>query len=258
MEQAKEKKETKMKKLMIVAAAAAMVATSEAAYQCSSACSDNGCAAVYKIAISLKTTAPKSIGAKCAECTTYRVQKSMKINGYIWGEGVCDDCSLELPSNISLWSKAPVETDLHLVAGRIGKPTGTQIEAHGDLGGPGDSWGWLKLAGFGSVKVSKMLADECDECSQVYAGFIKNLSGNIAGWRVPDDTECEDGEYICAEPIANTAAYGTWKIAYNKDLSKKLACSADVDDLEAVVKFPKAAYAEGDLVIGGVDTNVEE
>lgn len=250
-----------MKKLMIVAAAAAMVATSEAAYQCSGGCSD-GCGAVYKIAISLKTTAPKLKGAKCEECTAYRVQKSMKINGYIWGEGACNECSLELPDQMAIWSttsfnRGPIDTDLHLVAGAIDKPTGTKIEAHGDLGGPGDGWGWLKLAGFGSMTASKQ-KNQCEECEYSVQAYVKNLNGYIAGWRVPDAAEdCDDGEYICTEPIQNTAAYGTWKIGYNDGLSKKLACS-DLD-LPELIKFPKAAYGEdGDILVTGVDTNVEE
>ena len=254
-----------MKKLMIVAAAAAMVATSEAAYQCTDGCSEGGCAAVYKIAISLKTTAPKTLGAKCSDdCTVYRVQKAMKINGYIWGDGECEDCSLELPGSMALWSttafnKGPIETSLHLVAGRIDKPSSNKVEAHGDLGGPGDGWGWLKLAGFG--KAAFRAAAKCNECDDdaCAGGYLKSLSGNIAGWRVPDETECEDGPYVCCEMTANTAAYGTWKIAYNAALSKKLACSEDTSDLEAVVKFPKAAYGEdGDILINDVDTNVEE
>ena len=250
-----------MKKLMIVAAAAAMVATSEAAYQCTDGCAD-GCAAVYKIAISLKTTAPKTLGPKCEECTVYRVQKSMKINGYIWGDGTCDDCSLELPDTMALWSttsfnKGPIETDLHLVAGRVDKPSSNKVEAHGDLGGPGDGWGWLKLAGFGKA-VSKSTADKCDECGDATcSGYLKSISGYAAGWRVPDETECTEGEYACCATTANTAAYGTWKVAYNAGLSKKLACSDK--DLTELIKFPQAAYGEdGEILTSSVDTNVEE
>lgn len=262
-EQAKGK-QNKMKKLMIVAAAAAMTLASEAAYQCKNECSDGNCGAVYKLAISLKTTGQKRIGAKCEECSTYRAPKTMKIKGFIWGEGNCEECSTELPENMNIWTKdGPITTDLHIRVGRIGKTSSTTVEADGDLGGPGDDWGWLKLAGFGKMVFAKSV-DACDECGDVSCrGYVKSLSGGIAGWRVPFIPEsmedCGDYEYNCCADAVNdkTAAYGTWKVAYNDSLSKKLACDPD-GDIANVYAFPKAAFEDGDLVTNSVDTNVEE
>ena len=111
-----------MKKLMIAAAAAAMIGGVQASTcinekvcvkdpctgekVCAEVC---GGGTAHKVAISLKTTTlkGKKSSAKCADdCTYWREQKTVKINGLLWQ--FLDDCNGCIPFglNSAFWTDA--------------------------------------------------------------------------------------------------------------------------------------------------------
>lgn len=232
---------------MIAAATAAMVGGAFAA-----ACSTCGTdATAYTVSASLKTTTPKASvkSSKCNPdtCTYYKVQKTVKYAGIIWGEADCEACTLAIGDQMLLWNttgKTQVDADLALFIGRYEKK-GNKVESYGTLAG--DDFGNITLAGFGSMSLKQ--GTECAECDCV--GYVKNISGNAAGFLKFDfESTCgvEECEFIgydcdCGDPLEESAASGTWKIAYNSDTAKKLAKMAE-QDITAAYKIP--SYVDAD------------
>ena len=248
-----------MKKLMFLAAvAAATVASANVCVsykgECDS-CAETYAGTAHKVAISLKTTNNASQKVKATECSAggcvyYRVQKTVKINGYIWEQlEDCTGCKL-LGENSALWTSTDgVDASLSMNIGLIGKGTNSnKIEAFGTL--EGDDFGALSWAGFGSLTVKKGKENKCGddvECS----AWVKSISGGIAGYvlapEAPSakcDESCDPIEYEnCCEDLAMiedyTAAYGTIKISYDASMAKKVAIADDAEDAIAA-KMPKA------------------
>lgn len=264
MEEAKKKKEKKMKKLMFLAVVAAATVAS-AAVCVKGECDDEGAGTAYKVAISLKTTTVKSKTVKTSECEEpscqyWREQKSVKVNGLIWAK--LDDCSCDWINDsyyAAFWTKeGAVPAELAIGVGLIGKPDKKgytkKAEGYGKLFG--DDFGELSWGAFGSVARSTTKHEcEDDECSI----YLKSLSGNIAGWVIPGDyvgcEECDPVDYaICCDEgmLANTAAYGTIKISYDKSTAKKVALAADETNVASFYKLPAAAAYGIDDVVANV------
>ena len=265
-----------MKKLMIAAAAAAMIGGVQAATcidekvcvkdpctgekVCEEVC---GGGTAHKVAISLKTTTlkGKKSSAKCSDdCSYWREQKTVKINGLLWQ--FLDECNGCIPFglNSAFWTDAgALDVEFAMGVGLIGKgTTSKKIEAYGTLAG--DDFGSLSWAGFGTMKGSTT-KNKCadDDCTM----YVNSISGSIAGQLIVPEWEdvCLDCEAIvyegCCEDmqLANTAAYGTIKITYDKSTAKKVAAALDPDDITTFYKLPAAAaldYAEGTVTPGEV------
>jgi hypothetical protein len=128
-----------------------------------------------------------------------------------------------------------------------------KIEAYGALNG--DDFGALSWAGFGTMAASTK-KNECEDDDCVM--YVKSISGGIAGYLLPAEwtDECQDCDLIeyegCCDDmqLANTAAYGTIKISYDKATAKKVALAEDDQDIASFFKVP-AAVAE-DIVVGEV------
>lgn len=260
-----------MKKLMIAAAAAAMIGGAQAVTCVSEkVCEKDPCTGektcetiegagtAHKVTISLKTTVNKSKSTKtdCEEfCTYWRQQATKKINGLLWEQ--LDDCNGCVPFGINsaFWTNdEALDVEFAIGAGIIGKGENSKkAEAYGTLAG--DEFGALSWAAFGtwaaSTKKNVCAEDDC-------VMYVKSLSGSIAGYLIPAEwtDECQDCDLIeyvgCCDDmqLANTAAYGTIKISYDKATAKKVALAEDADDLASFYKVP-AAVAE-DIVVGEV------
>ncbi len=265
-----------MKKLMFLAGvAAAMVASAnvcaDAKDECDS-CADpvEAAGTAHKVAISLKTTGVATQKIKATDCTAggcvyYRVQKTVKVSGYIWGAlEDCTSCKL-LGDKVALWTNSDAfgeddDLGLAVVIGRIGKGVkSNKIEAYGSLSA--SDFGSLTWAGFGSLTFKTIQKKtDCDE--EVCAGWVKSISGGIAGFLVapeaPEAKKCAEAcdpiEYEgCCEDLQMfdedgvTAAYGTIKITYDAATAKKVAkanaeSEGDDDEIAEVIaaKVPKA------------------
>lgn len=261
-----------MKKLMIAAAVAAMIGGVQAVTcvtdkvcekdPCTGekVCEDiEGAGIAHKVAISLKTTANKSKVKKVAcedgECTYWRQQATMKINGLLWEQ--LSDCYGCVPFglNSAFWTKdAALDVEFAMGVGLIGNAKNSKkIEAYGALNG--DDFGALSWAGFGTMAASTK-KNECEDDDCVM--YVKSISGGIAGYLLPAEwtDECQDCDLIeyegCCDDmqLANTAAYGTIKISYDKATAKKVALAEDDQDIASFFKVP-AAVAE-DIVVGEV------
>ena len=260
-----------MKKLMIAAAAAAMIGGAQAVTCVSEkVCEKDPCTGektcetiegagtAHKVTISLKTTVNKSKSTTkdCQEsCTYWRQQATKKINGLLWEQ--LDDCNGWVPFGINsaFWTNdEALDVEFAIGAGIIGKGENSKkAEAYGTLAG--DEFGALSWAAFGTWAAStkKNVCTE-DDCVM----YVKSLSGSIAGYLIPaewtdDCQDCDLIEYVgCCDDmqLANTAAYGTIKISYDKATAKKVALAEDADDLASFYKVP-AAVAE-DIVVGEV------
>lgn len=262
-----------MKKLMIAAAVAAMIGGVQAVTcvtdkvcekdPCTGekVCEDiEGAGIAHKVAISLKTTANKSKVKKVAcedgECTYWRQQATLKINGLLWEQ--LSDCYGCVPFglNSAFWTKdAALDVEFAMGVGLIGNAKNSKkIEAYGALNG--DDFGALSWAGFGTMAASTK-KNECEDDDCVM--YVKSISGGIAGYLLPAEwtDECQDCDLIeyegCCDDdmqLANTAAYGTIKISYDKATAKKVALAEDDQDIASFFKVP-AAVAE-DIVVGEV------
>lgn len=222
-----------------------------------------GSATAHKVAISLKTTVAKSKkGSSCSNCTFWREQKTVKINGLLWellSDTDCvEDCVL-FGKNTAFWTDAgALDVEFAIGAGLIGKDTGSKkAEAYGSL--VGADFGELAWAGFGSMAGSK--AKGCSDCTM----YLKSISGGIAGKLIgPDDPTvcgCDPIAYdgCCGDlQLADTAAYGTIKITYDAATAKKVVAAGTLgqeDDITAFYKLPAAAaldYAEEVVTPGEV------
>ena len=265
-----------MKKLMIAAAAAAMIGSAQAIVCVSEkACEKDPCTGetvceedpvvsagiAHKVTISLKTTDVKGKKAKAAaceeaECTYWREQKTKKINGLLWQQ--LDDCNgcVAVGANSAFWTNdEALDLEFAIGVGLIGKGTNSKkIEAYGTLAG--DDFGALAWAGFGSMAAtSKKNECEEDDCTM----YVKSISGGIAGQLAAPEwlDDCVDCDVIVYEgccddlQLANTAAYGTIKISYDKATAKKVAKAEDADDIASFYKLPKAVDAE-EIVVNEV------
>ena len=213
-----------------------------------------GVGTAHKVAITLKTTAPKYKKAKndCSACTYYVDQTTVKINGLIWKQlqaPGCDECTPYcqglMDQNALFWTKdALLDVDFAVKHGVIGKKGSKKIEAFG-------AFGDLKWAGFGTLAIKEGKSNPCGDPGECSA-YVKSISGGIAGQLVaPEyDNECVDCDPIeyagCCEELvlANTAAYGTIKISYDAATAKKVAIAEDVDDVASFVKLPAAVAAD--------------
>ena len=255
-----------MKKLMIAAAAAAMIGSAQAIVcntqkdECDE-CADPVISAgiAHKVTISLKTTVNKANvkTAKCEdpECTYWREQKTKKINGLLWEKfDDLESCSVGclglqggVGVNSAFWTNdEALDLEFAIGIGLIGKDVNSKkIEAYGTLG-------TLAWAGFGSMAATTK-KNNCaeDDCTM----YVKSISGGIAGQLVPADAdECEVIAYEgCCEDLqlANTAAYGTIKISYDKSTAKKVAKAENADDIASFYKLPKAVDAD-EIVVNEV------
>ena len=254
-----------MNKLMIAAAAAAMIVSAQAVTCVTGKdpCGDEieGAGTAHKVAISLKTTAIKGKTARASkcddpECTYWREQKTVKINGLLWEQ--LDDCTGCVPFGINsaFWTNdGAIDVEFAMGVGLIGKGTDSKkIEAYGTLAG--DEFGELAWAGFGKMAAStKKNQCEDDDCTM----YVKSISGGIAGQLLPADWEdlCQDCDPIiydgCCDDmqLGNTAAYGTIKISYDKSTAKKVALAYDDQDVASFYKLPKGVNAS-DIVVNEV------
>lgn len=220
---------------------------------------------VFDVSMKVKTTVAKT-GAIHAACIvsngtatiTYRKQGTIKVEGLIWGcscDSLVGPLTYTAPSadGCCFWNV----TDREALAGaKIFWPVLHRIDnkmkkAEGVMELAADRW-YLLCAGFGRV----------DDAYP--AGLLKNMNGYFAGWRFAPSwkkitygapcTFCESGtadieEEVsaeawalcsCAMPTNLTAAFGSWKLKYNKNLSKKLN---DVTSITSVYSFPSYVSA---------------
>lgn len=261
-----------MKKLMIAATVAAMIGGVQAVTcvtdkvcekdPCTGekTCEElGGAGTAHKVTISLKTTAnkgkTKKVQCEDAECTYWRQQATKKINGLVWEQlADCNGC-VPFGANSAFWtSDAALDVEFAMGVGLIGKGTNSKkIEAYGTLAG--DEFGALSWGGFGTM-ASSVKKNQCEDDDCVM--YVKSISGGIAGYLIPAEWEdaCQDCELIAYEgccddmQLANTAAYGTIKISYDKATAKKVALAEDDQDVASFYKVP-AAVAE-DIVVGEV------
>lgn len=261
-----------MKKLMIAAVAAAMIGGAQAVTcvtdkvcekdPCTGekTCDEvSGAGTAHKVVISLKTTVNKSKTTKKAcedgECTYWRQQGTKKINGLVWEQlADCYGC-VPFGINSAFWTNdEALDVEFAMGAGIIGKGVNSKkAEAYGTLAG--DDFGALSWAAFGTW-ASSTKKNECEDDDCVM--YVKSLSGSIAGYLIPAEwtDECQDCDLIVYEgccddmQLANTAAYGTIKISYDKATAKKVAVAEDDQDIASFYKVP-AALAE-DIVVNEV------
>lgn len=253
-----------MKKLMIAAAVAAMIGGAQAVTCVSGYVKDEcggkelveGAGTAHKVVISLKTTTVKGKTSKVQcfdeECIYWRQQTSKKINGLIWEQ--LDDCNgcVQFGANSAFWTgDEALDVEFAIGVGLIGKGVNSKkIEAYGSLAG--DEFGALSWAGFGTM-ASSTKKNQCEDDDCVM--YVKSISGGIAGQLIaPEwDSTCTDCDPIAYEgccddmQLANTAAYGTIKISYDKSTAKKVALAADPDDPTSFFKIP-AAVADDVMV----------
>lgn len=270
-----------MKKLIIAGATAAMGMAGALA----SEDVDVKEAQVYEIKISIKTTAAKKAKLSPkknpfidgeAETVVYRAQGSQRWSGIVWGcdceavfgrWDVIDDVA-ESVSGCVIWNTKSPYTILFMddiqwrLLNAIDKQ-GNKCEGAWTIGDSSDeSNAFLAFSGFGTVNVKAKKIDgelEITGCD----GYVKSISGNVAGWmpapshttegRPADCTFCgitdpgeEDSVDMaeawvfceCAdiESLDFTAVSGTWSMKYNSSLSKKL--SNDTSILNVYKKFP--------------------
>ena len=221
---------------------------------------------VFDVTMKVKTTVAKT-GAIKAACivsngtatVTYRKQGTINVQGLIWGcscDSLVGPLTYTAPSadGCCFWNVTDSEAlkgacifwpVLHRIDNKMKKAEGVmELSAEG--------W-YLLCAGFGRV-----------DDSAFPAGLLKNMNGYFAGWRLAPSwkkvtygapcTFCESGtadieELVsaeawalcsCAMPTNLTAAFGSWKIKYNKNLSKKLN---DVTAITSVYTFPSYVSA---------------
>lgn len=253
-----------MKKLMIAAAAAAMISGAQAVTCVSGKetikdpCTGQktkveyaGSATAHKVAISLKTTVAKSKNAKneCTNCTFWREQKTVKVNGLLWellSDNECLADCIPFGSNSAFWTDdGALDVEFAMGVGLIGKGEDSKkAEAYGTLSGA--DFGDLSWAGFGSMTGTK--EGKCTDCTM----YLKSITGGIAGQLIAPDTlcGCDPVEYegCCGDmQLVNTAAYGTIKISYDKSTAKKVVAAGQLgleDDITAFYKLPAAAVAD--------------
>lgn len=258
-----------MKKLMVAVATAAMIGAASA--------SD---AQVYDMTLTVKTTQCKETKVSQAledylnndansSATTWgnkgdviglRKQATRKMAGVIWG---CDCETIAYPEwrtyrqnkktvgGYVFWDLATKE-HFYIPRTRFFWAVLNRIDAMNKIEGSwilanrvGDTAFWFAGAGFGSVKGA--------DCGS----YITSMSGNFAGFRKPtggtaDCIFCDDIEdclaetfcYDCslnAETTELTAAYGTWKLKYNKAASKKLSKTGRITKSYSSNSFKKIA-----------------
>ena len=264
-----------MKKLMIAAAVAAMIGSTQAATCVDSKCA-NGAGTAHKVAISLKTTAYKGTlkkNKKCNtcdpdtyNCTYWRDQATVKINGLLWEQLLdCENC-YPFGSKSAFWTnEGALDVEFAMGVGLIGKGENSKkLEAYGTLSG--NDFGELAWAGFGSAAGKN--GSDCANCLM----YVKSITGGIAGQLYSDFLDwrdlaqrtsyvllgCDVVQYdgCCGDmQLSNTAAYGTIKITYDAATAKKVAVAADDDAINSFYKLPAAAaldYAEETVVPGEV------
>ena len=243
-----------MKRVMIATVASAMAACAMAE------------TIVFDVDMKVKTTVAKtgSISAACIVSNgnakvTYRKQGTINVKGLIWGcscDSLVGPLTYTSPSSDGcyFWNVTDREA---LTGGRIYWPVLHRIDnkmkkAEGVMELTADDW-YLLCAGFGRV-----------DANYFPAGLLMNLNGYFAGWKIAPRwrkitygvpcTFCDSGtadieEYVsaeawalcsCALPSDKTAAFGSWKLKYNKTLSKKLN---DVTEITSVYTFPSYVSA---------------
>lgn len=221
---------------------------------------------VFDVTLTVKTTVAKQ-GKLTSACVvsngtaviSYRKQGTVKVQGLIWGckcESLTGALSYTKPSDDGcyFWNitdKQPLTNGtitwpvLHRLDNRMKK-------AEGVMELLADDW-YLLCAGFGR-------ADDLTGS----IGQLVNLKGYFAGWRLAPMitkttygipcTFCDSGtaditELVplqawalcsCADASDKTAAFGSWTIKYNKNLSKRLN---DVTEITTVYSFPSYVIA---------------
>ena len=222
---------------------------------------------VFDISMKVKTTVAKTgaINVACivsndAARIVYRKQGTLDVKGLIWGctcDSLVGPLSYTAPTadGCYFWNVTDSEP---IVGGVISWPVLHRIEdkmkkAEGVMEFKADEW-YLLCAGFGRVD-NKTFPN----------GLLMNLNGYFAGWRIAPKwkrttvihgqpcTFCESGTAditteeevsaeawalcACALPSDKTAAFGTWKLKYNKSLSKKLGATG-ITSITEVYTFP--------------------
>jgi hypothetical protein len=258
-----------MKKLMIAAAAAAMIGSAQAyeaqVYDMTLTVKTTQCKET-KVSAALEAyleddanSSATTIAATKGDKIGLRKQATRKMAGVIWG---CDCETIAYPAwrtyrttkktvgGYVFWDLSskehfyiPKTAFFWTVLNRIDAMTkveGSWVLANGVDG----SAFWFAGAGFGSVKGA--------DCSS----YISSMSGNFAGFRqavggTTDCFFCEDvdtdclAETFCYDCSANadttelTAAYGTWKLKYNKSASKKLRTKGRITESYSSNSFNK-------------------
>lgn len=225
---------------------------------------------VFDVSMKVKTTVAKAgtINAACIVSNdtakiVYRKQGTLDVRGLIWG---CSCDSLIGPLSYTeptadgcyFWNATDHKP---IIGGTISWPVLHRIEdrmkkSEGVMEFKSDEW-YLLCAGFGKVDYKKV--------DDKTFPLLKNLNGYFAGWRIaPKWTRttiiqgqkcsfCESGTAditteeelsaeawalcTCALPSDKTVAFGTWKLKYNKSLSKNLGMEG-VTSITEVYKFP--------------------
>jgi len=217
---------------------------------------------VYDVTMKVKTTVGKSgnVSVSCiaggSTNLVYRKQGTISVKGLIWGCG-CDSLIGPLtytdPSadGCYFWN----ETERKPIAGGtivwpvLGRIDNKMKKAEGVMELTAEEW-YLVCAGFGKADI---LEDQ--------SGFLAKLKGYFAGWRVAPMWSyisrgepcsfCESGTAdltyyqpavawalcSCAEPSEKTAAFGSWLLKYNKNVSKRLG-GEGVTEITQVYTFP--------------------
>ena len=259
-----------MKKLMIAAALTAMIGSAQAVTCVKTTVKDpctgekivlEGAGTAHKVAISLKTTAIKNKNkrdkALCVDdCIYWRQQATKKINGLIWEQlPSCYEC-VPFGANSIFWTADKLlDVEFAIGAGLIGNAAKSKkIEAYGSLAGA--DFGALSWAGFGTIVSSVQGKDKSTCYDGDCVGYVKSITGGIAGCLVPEDWDggvcgdtCDEITYegCCVDefkPLESTAAYGTIKITYDTATAKKVAVADEADDPGSFYKFPAAALID--------------
>ena len=237
-----------MKKLMIAAALAAMIGSAQAATCVAPGKCDAGGAGTTAFKGNLKKNKKcNTCDPDTYNCTYWRDQATVKINGLIWEQlPDCEDC-YEFGDKSAFWTKeGALDVEFAMGVGLIGKGADSKkIEAYGGLNG--DDFGTLAWAGFGTMAGKTKKATDCDAGSCVM--YVKSITGGIAGQlyvdsQYYDDLGCDAVVYAgCCDDMQldNTAAYGTIKITYDAATAKKVAVAVDDEDITSFYKLPAAA-----------------
>lgn len=249
-------------------------------------------AQVYDLTISVKTTTAKSgkLTPKSNKFVTetgtvvYRAQASQKWKGLVWG---CDcnavagkwevvDAETSSVAGCVIWNGSKPNNILFLddinwrLLNAIDKK-GDKCEGSWTIGTMDDnSEAFLAFAGFGTLNIVYTAAP-CEDPEVNCTSYVKQMSGNVAGWmpapsittagREGSCTFCgkvDPGEdpttdyatawnFCPCEEYANldyTAVSGTWTMKYNAKSSKKLKSSATIVDAVSLPSNVKLAVAQ--------------
>lgn len=224
----------------------------------------------------------KMVSCDCRTDTNdlYRAQKTMKIKGLIWGCD-CGTLTKGIPYTSStnaygcfFWNETtrkPLNLKLSWqIANRIGAKA-TDMEATWYLMSNESETNhpsfFLMGSGFGKLKDTST-KDPC----RLVTSIVNSLNGNCAGWMTPGSivttkatagtcswcekvagteeqvavargwglcSDCEDGT---GSDLEGSAAFGTWKIKFNKKVSKKMESKISGEEMKITDFYDFPSY----------------